>query len=69
MNFVPVARAARVPNVLVVNSSVPVSSLAQLVAHDRPFSVLTGNFEQRLSLAERITDQAVRERLSFTPPI
>lgn len=31
--FVPVARAARVPNVLVVNSSVPVSSLAQLVAH------------------------------------
>ena len=43
--------------------------LAHLVTHDKPFAVLTGTFEERLALAERITDQAVRERLRFTPPI
>lgn len=43
--------------------------LAHLVAHDKPFAVLTGTLDQRLALAERITDQTVRRRLAITPPI
>lgn len=43
--------------------------LAHLVAHDRPFTVLTGSLAQRIELAERITDQAVQGRLTFTQPI
>lgn len=41
----------------------------QLVTHERPFTVLTGSLEDRLRLAERITDQTVAHRLSFSDPI
>lgn len=41
----------------------------QLIAHQRPFSVLTGTLEQRIRLAERITDQTVARRLAFADPI
>ena len=41
----------------------------QLIAHRRPFSVLTGTLEQRIGLAERITDTTVARRLAFSDPI
>ena len=43
--------------------------LAHMVAHNKPFTVLTGTLAQRIALAERITDQAVQRRLTFTQPI
>ena len=43
--------------------------LAQLVAHAKPFAVLTGTLARRLALAERITNQAVEQRLRIASPI
>ncbi len=40
-----------------------------LIAHGKPFAVLTGTLDQRVTLAERITEQTMRRKLSFEEPI
>jgi HTH-type transcriptional regulator, transcriptional repressor of NAD biosynthesis genes len=40
-----------------------------LVRHERPWAVLTGAETERVALAERITNQFVARKLSFTRPI
>jgi NadR type nicotinamide-nucleotide adenylyltransferase len=40
-----------------------------LVGHGKPWAVLTGSLGERLTLAERITDELVQRRLSFSDPI
>lgn len=40
-----------------------------LVAHGRPWVLLTGSLEDRLLLAERVVDQVCAQRWSFSDPI
>lgn len=40
-----------------------------LVTHEKPWALLTGDIDARVALAERITDQAVGRKLSFSEPI
>lgn len=40
-----------------------------LVAHGKPWALLTGDLPARLRLAERIADQVMGCKLSFSEPI
>lgn len=40
-----------------------------LVAHRKPWAMLTGSLDERLGLAERVADQVVLRRLALTDPI
>ena len=40
-----------------------------LITYQRPWALLTGSVDERVSLAMRIADQMMQRKLSFIPPI
>lgn len=51
-----------------VRSAMTAEFAQELIAHGRPWAMLTGSLEQRVSLAQRIADRVVGDKLSFQSP-